>query len=105
MGHKCQGCGVCCKLFLINLTEKEYKSGDYKTQFEKFGVIEDFAKAEDCGANIIEQKAEDDMSCIYLKDKKCSIHETRPESCKVFFCDSEEEQFQGMINDLKKAKK
>ena len=53
---KCDQCGVCCKLFLINLTEKEYKSGKYKTQFEEFGLTKDFKEAEMCGANIITQK-------------------------------------------------
>ena len=72
MEDKCSKCGVCCKLFLINLTESEYKSKRYKTQFEKFGLIKDFKQAEECGANIIEQN-EGDGSCIYLKKGVCSI--------------------------------
>ena len=116
---KCSQCGVCCKLFVINLSEEEYKSGKYKTQFEEFGITSDFTEAEYSGANIITQK--DDGSCIYQepvvleyaqeytrfkkwivdfvhwletkgifptyqKDNKCSIHETRPEVCRKFFC-------------------
>jgi len=100
---KCEGCGICCKLFLINLTEKEYFSGKYKTQFREFEVIDDFSKAEECGANIIEQK--DDESCIYLKDKKCSIHLKRPEACKAFFCDSKDSKFKGMIKEINEIKK
>jgi len=50
---KCQMCGVCCKLFLINLTESEYKSKKYKTQFDEFEFIDDFKEAEMCGANIL----------------------------------------------------
>lgn len=99
---KCVECGVCCKLFLINLTEKEYNSERYKSQFREFGLIEDFAKAEECGANIIEQK--DDGSCIYLEDGKCSIHNDRPDACKDFFCDSKDEKFQGMIEDINNVK-
>ena len=81
---KCSKCGVCCKLFVINLSEEEYKSKNYKTQFEEFGLTEDFEEAEYCGANIITQKQ--DGSCIYQKDNKCSIHDTRPKACRNFFC-------------------
>jgi len=101
---KCDGCGVCCKLFLITLTEEEYKSEKYKTQFDKFGIIEDFSKAEECGANIIEQK--DDGSCRYLNENgKCEIHDRRPEACKAFFCNSKDKQFQEMIKDINEIKK
>jgi len=87
---------------MINLTEKEYKSGDYKTQFEEFGLMDDFQEAVMCGANIIEQK--EDESCIYLEDGKCSIHDKRPESCRKFFCNSKEKDHQSMIERIKKAK-
>ncbi len=99
---KCSECGVCCKLFLINLTEEEYRSGKYKTQFEMFGSVEDFDEAEMCAANIIEQK--DDRSCIYLKDAKCSIHEIRPQSCRNFSCKSKDKGFKTMIDKIRKEK-
>ena len=95
---KCDQCGVCCKLFVINLTEKEYKSGKYKTQFEEFGLNKDFLEAEMTGANIITQKK--DGSCYYLKKGKCSIHNNRPEACKAFFCKSKNPQFKGMIEKI-----
>ena len=90
---KCAQCGVCCKLFLVNLAEEEYKSGRYKTVFDEF--VEEFEEAEMVGANIIEQK--EDGSCIYLEDHKCSIHDERPKSCRNFFCDSKEKRFRKMI--------
>jgi len=101
--HKCFECGICCKLFLINLTEEEYKSGKYKTQFEMFGLVDDFNEAEMCAANIIEQKK--DGSCIYLKDGKCSIHKIRPKSCRAFFCTSKSKKFKIMIDKIKESKK
>jgi Fe-S-cluster containining protein len=100
--NKCSGCGVCCKLFLINLSRKEYKSNKYKTQFKDFDFINDFKEAESCGANIIEQK--EDGSCFYLKDSKCSIHKTRPEACRAFFCSSKNKAFKEMIDDINKSK-
>jgi len=98
----CVQCGVCCKLFLINLTEEEYKSKKYKTQFDDFELVDDFEEAEMTGANIISQK--EDGTCIYQEDNRCSIHKTRPQSCRNFFCTSNDSKFKTMIakiNDYK----
>ncbi len=93
---KCSQCGVCCRLFLINLTEEEYRSGKYKTIFDEF--VDDFEEAELVGANILEQK--EDKSCIYLEDNICSIHPNRPQSCRPFFCSSQEDKFKTMIEKI-----
>jgi len=98
---ECNQCGVCCSLFLINLTEEEYKSRKYKTMFDEF--VSDFEEAELTGANILAQK-EDNKTCIYLENHKCSIHEKRPQSCKAFFCNSKEEKFKTMIKKISKSK-
>ncbi|MFH1364423.1 MAG: YkgJ family cysteine cluster protein [Candidatus Aenigmatarchaeota archaeon] len=103
MVERCLKSGICCKLFLINLTEEEYKSGKYKTQFEMFVPVKDFKEAEMCGANIIEQKK--DGSCYYLKGTKCSIHNSRPMTCREFFCDSKNKKFKTMIAEIKKLKR
>ncbi len=103
MADNCFECGICCKLFLINLNEEEYKSGNYKTQFEEFGLIDDFEEAELCGANIIKQQK--DGSCVYLKKGKCSIHVTRPGSCRSFFCTSKNKDFKIMIDKINEYKK
>ena len=86
---KCNSCGTCCKLFVINLNEEEYRSGFYKTMFDE--QIPDFVEAELTGSNLLSQN--DDGSCIYLKENKCSIHDKRPNVCKPFFCDSNESRF------------
>ncbi len=96
----CNQCGVCCKLFLINLTEEEYKSERYSTMFDEF--VPDFEEAEMVGANILKQK--EDGSCVYLKDGKCHIHNFSPASCKKFFCDSSDPSFKGMIEKIKDYK-
>lgn len=99
---KCSRCGICCGIFLINLSEEEYKSGKFKTQFENFGLIDDFKKASLCGANILKQKK--DGSCIYLKASKCSIHKRRPKVCRQFFCASKLKKFKNMIQQIEKEK-
>ena len=98
--NKCLSCGLCCHLFLVNLTEEEYRSGKYKTQLRKFGPIENFREAAACGANILEQKK--DGSCVYLRKNKCSIHKTRPRVCQAFFCTSKIKRFKKMIEQIKK---
>jgi Fe-S-cluster containining protein len=99
---ECNQSGVCCKLFAINLNEKEYFSGKFKTEFEEFGIVKDFLEAEMIGANILTRL--EDGSCIYLKDKICSIHKTRPQVCRGFFCNSEKEQFKDMITQINLVK-
>ncbi len=98
---KCTQCCVCCRLFLINLTEEEYISGKYKTQFDEF--IKDFREAESVGANILKQK--EDESCIYLKNNKCSIHSQRPRACRNFFCSPKKPGFKSMIKQINEYKK
>lgn len=98
MTDKCSQCGICCRLFLINLDKEEYQSGKYRTQLGKFGLIDDFNKAASCGANILKQKK--DGSCFYLKSNKCSIHKTRPQACRDFFCTSKLKKFQKMIKQI-----
>lgn len=99
----CDQCGVCCKLFMINLNEKEYRSGNYKTIFAEFGLTEDFAEAELTGANLLAQN--EDESCIYLKEGKCSIHQNRPQVCREFFCDSTDPWYGKMIKKIRGIKR
>jgi len=99
MVNKCSLCGLCCRLFLVNLNKEEYRSGKYKTELGKFGLIKNFRKASACGANILKQKK--DGSCVYLKGNKCSIHKTRPQVCKDFFCASKLKKFKKMIEQIK----
>jgi len=68
--------------------------------FDEF--VPDFEEAEMVGANVLKQK--EDGSCVYLKDNKCHIHNFRPQSCRNFFCDSDDPKFQKMIKDIKEFK-
>ena len=102
MIDKCYQCGLCCRLFLANLAKEEYRSGKYRTQFEEFGLIDDFHKAAACGANILKQK--EDGNCIYLKGSKCYIHKIRPQVCREFFCTSKLKKFRKMIEQIEKKR-
>jgi Fe-S-cluster containining protein len=98
MTDTCSQCGLCCRMFLINLTEEEYRSGTYKTHLQKFGFIADFRKATGCGANILKHK--EDGECIYLKENKCSVYNIRPSACREFFCTSKQKKFRTMIKQI-----
>jgi len=102
MINKCFHCGLCCHLFLVNLTEEEYSSGKYKTQLGEFGLIDNFSKAAACGANILKQK--EDGRCLYLKRNKCSVHKIRPQVCQEFFCTSKSKKFREMIKQIEKRR-
>jgi len=102
MTDKCSQCGLCCRLFSANLTEEEYRSGKYRTQFEKFGLIDDFSKAAACGANILKQK--ENGKCIYLKGNRCSIHKIRSQVCREFCCSSKLKKFRKMIEQIKRKR-
>jgi len=86
----------------VNLTEEEYQSGKYKTQFEEFGLIDDFHQAAACGANILKQK--EDGNCLYLQGNKCSIHRIRPQVCREFFCTSKLKKFKKMVKQIEKKR-
>ena len=70
--------------------------------YEEFGLVDDFSDAELYGANIIDTK--DDGSCIYLKGSKCSIHDSRPQVCRNFFCSSKDPKWKNMIELIQKKK-
>lgn len=103
MKQNCLQCGVCCQLFQVNLNKKEYESGRYRTQLEKYVFAGDFVQAEACGATIVKQKK--NGACYYLKANKCSIHKIRPQVCRSFFCSSKAKKFKGMVAEIKKALK
>src|SRR3989338_505139 len=100
--EECKLSGVCCRLFFINLTEEEYASKKFKTQFEEFGFVEDFGEAQEYGANVLSKK--EDGSCVYLKENKCSIHSIRPNACRDFFCTSPEPRFSQMVEMVAEEK-
>jgi Fe-S-cluster containining protein len=102
MVDKCTQCGLCCSMFLVNLSKDEYYSGRYKTEHEKYGVINNFTKVIECGANILKKK--NSGECFYLKNNRCSIHKSRPQVCRDFFCNSKLKKFQNMIKLIDKKR-
>ncbi len=95
----CRGCTLCCRLFLINLNEEEYRSGKYFTELlTDGGIPDDFVFAEENGLNIVKKKK--NGSCVYLRNNRCSIYDSRPEVCRDFLCSSPDIRFIEMIEEL-----
>lgn len=96
----CYKCGICCRLFLINLTEKEWLSGRYATDLKIFPPEESFINIQKYGGNILKQKK--DGSCIYLGNRLCTIHKDRPQACRNFSCRSHLAKYKDMIKMIRK---
>jgi Fe-S-cluster containining protein len=101
MKNLCNGCGLCCKLFYINLSKEEYASGRYKTIFADFAKIDNFSEAQKCGANLLSKN--EDGSCVYVENNSCVIHGARPTVCRKFFCTTKAEKFVEMVKVIRGA--
>ena len=74
MVNPCSGCsGQCCqgKGFEREAPLLEEDFGKYKTYLKD-------------GIEYLERK--ENFDCIYFTEQGCSIHETRPMTCRVFYC-------------------
>jgi Fe-S-cluster containining protein len=87
VNQECKQCGTCCR-FEIPVTildlERiiEYLQVDYKTAFQ------DFLQKEKSGkTGIFKLSKKQEGECIFLnKEKKCSIHEVKPNICRFYNC-------------------
>ncbi len=89
MTNHCNSSGRCCKLFYINISKKEFESGKYKLMNL------------DSKIHILDKNP--DGSCVYLKNNLCSIHDTRPQVCRHFFCTTKAKKYQGMVKIIEKS--
>ena len=102
---KCRMCGECCRVFYIPLTEKELRSRKFITEFDYEKIKkESFDEINKNGWNLVKRNKN---GCVYLKDKKCSIHNSKPKYCKNFWCEdiNSNKRMREMIEEHKKKKK
>ena len=84
---KCQGSGNCCVsrgsygfVYLSDIDLKRF-SKYFKISIKKFK--EKYCQITD-GFYHLSEKYELDGNCIFLKDKKCSVYESRPSQCRTW---------------------
>jgi len=75
---KCKQCGDCCKNLILPLTQ--YANDDVKKWLEYHGV------------EVIDKNPftyiKIPLKCSKLVNNKCSIYDTRPETCREYFCEN-----------------
>lgn len=74
----CTTCGNCCKMMKPSVTEKDVERLALKLDMPAAKVRETYVERED---HIDFFK---DTPCRFLKDKKCTIYEDRPDDCRSF---------------------
>ena len=78
----CNKCARCCEYFTFEI------SGDNKQWISELKKFFEFTRPE--LASIIEEPnlfaLQFKTPCKFLKDKRCSIYEKRPEICRNFLC-------------------
>lgn len=71
----CNQCGECCRI-VVKLTNNEIKA--IKEKSYKDFLVKDPIKGKDYTLKRVSG------NCVFLKDNKCEIYETRPETCRKY---------------------
>lgn len=78
-GYACGGCGACCRGKTIPLNPYEVAR---LAAHQGVSTTEALARfTNDCGASL---KSRDDGSCVFLGDKGCNVHASRPLACRLY---------------------
>lgn len=84
---QCTGCGQCCTgtpgYVWVNEEEMEAIAKLLEISVEVFK--RKYVRQRDNRYSLIERKSWDNQyDCIFLKDKKCTIYQARPNQCRTF---------------------
>jgi Fe-S-cluster containining protein len=78
---------MCCSQFSIEITAEEYASGQYNAEIVCLWTYKACQAAfQSCPSQRYQLIKQRDKSCIYQKDKHCSIYNRRPRICRDFVC-------------------
>lgn len=86
MNFKCQRCGWCCKNVVINVSYSDiirwWKEKRYDI-LKEISYLANYGKMGD-GFYIAKTTFAPKQPCPFLRENSCTIHDTRPLSCKDF---------------------
>jgi len=54
--------------------------------------------------NAIDLPLSQGLDCPFLENSRCQIYVVRPTGCRIFFCNLQDREFQGLLPWLEKAK-
>jgi len=74
----CTTCGNCCKSLQPSVTEQDVEKISKRLQIPTEQVKNDFTETED-GEQFFKH-----LPCSFLSEKKCTVYEDRPETCRSF---------------------
>lgn len=84
---QCTECGKCCTgaSGYVWVTEQEMESIAQHLNLSVESFKKKYTRQKNNRYALIERKSlEGDYDCIFLKDKKCMIYQTRPKQCRTF---------------------
>jgi Fe-S-cluster containining protein len=78
---------MCCSQFTIEISSEEYASGQYEAEIVCLWTYKSCQAAfQSCPSQRYQLIKQRNKSCIYQKDKHCSIYNRRPRICRDFVC-------------------
>jgi len=75
---KCQKTGNCCREYYAIFTEDDVTRISKFLDLTSIEFKDKYITVADTGINVI-----NDLPCAFLKDNLCSIHEVKPEVCRI----------------------
>jgi len=95
LGHSCKQCGHCCSHGSGFLIDKDLKNISEFLKITEKEVKEKYLEEKDMfNTRLLRPKLRNKPygECIFLKDKKCTIHKVKPFQCRVGNCNEHGEQ-------------
>lgn len=91
INYDCQGCGICCSGWSVNMTAEDYKRvssvdwGQYKDEY-KTKLFRELKPHEKAGTNYTHRMISKDDTCPFLVNKLCFIHGEKGGPFKPTIC-------------------
>jgi hypothetical protein len=90
--YDCQGCGVCCSGWSVNMSEEDYKRissvdwGALKPEYKGRKLFRELKKHESAGTGYTHRIVSEGDTCPFLVDKLCFMHMQKGGSFKGTIC-------------------
>ncbi len=80
---ECLQCGNCCRQpgGIVEVSEEEISEMSHALRIESYSFKQQFCRPD---TNQWQLKAHDDGACIFLKDNRCILYDSRPLQCRTF---------------------